>query len=177
MTHAAPVTQPEAVAHSQPEVVPSPPLEEASAEAVEEVPEAHEASLAQHRTGPGFDPRKVEVLSLDRPRAFLYHGFMSAEECDHLVALSRSGLHKSGVVDAETGGSLVSDIRTSSGAFIGRGHDAVTRSLEARIAAWSQVPETHGEAFQVLRYELGQEYRAHFDYFFHKAGALRLACD
>lgn len=120
--------------------------------------------------GEGYDPTKVEVLSLDRPRAFLYHGFLSPAECDHLVAISRGGLHKSGVVDAETGGSTLSDIRTSSGSFIGRGFDDITRGVERRIAAWSQVPEEHGEAIQVLRYELGQEYRAHFDYFFHKQG-------
>ena len=87
-----------------------------------------------------------------------------------MVAVSRGGLHKSGVVDAETGGSLLSDIRTSSGSFIGRRFDNITQSVEARIAVWSQIPEEHGEAIQVLRYEIGQEYRAHFDYFFHKQG-------
>jgi prolyl 4-hydroxylase len=128
------------------------------------------AGAARGSRGEGYDPRKVEVLSLDRPRAFLYHGFLTHEECDHLVAISRGGLHKSGVVDAETGGSTLSDIRTSSGSFIGRGFDDITRSVERRIAAWSQIPEGHGEAIQVLRYERGQEYRAHFDYFFHKQG-------
>jgi len=118
----------------------------------------------------GFDPTRVETLSLDRPRAFLYHGFLSEAECDHMVAMSTAGLHKSGVVDAETGGSLISDIRTSSGAFLGRRADATIAAIEARIAIWSQIPEDHGEAMQVLRYELGQEYRAHYDYFFHKGG-------
>jgi prolyl 4-hydroxylase len=74
------------------------------------------------------------------------------------------------VVDAETGGSLISDIRTSSGAFVGRGQDAVVAGIEKRIAEWSMIPEDHGEAIQVLRYEPGQEYRAHYDYFFHKQG-------
>jgi len=118
----------------------------------------------------GFDPTRIETLSLDKPRAFVYHGFLSEAECDHMVAISTAGLHKSGVVDAETGGSLISDIRTSSGAFIGRRADATIAAIEARIAIWSQIPEDHGEAMQVLRYELGQEYRAHYDYFFHKAG-------
>ena len=132
--------------------------------------EAAAGAAPTGRDVPGFDPRRVEVLSLDRPRAFVYHGFLTAEECDHMVAVSRGGLHKSGVVDAETGGSLLSDIRTSSGSFIGRRFDNITQSVEARIAVWSQIPEEHGEAIQVLRYEIGQEYRAHFDYFFHKQG-------
>ena len=73
-------------------------------------------------------------------------------------------------MDAETGGSLISDIRTSSGSFVGRRQDATVAAIEARIALWSQIPEDHGEAIQVLRYEHSQEYRAHYDYFFHKAG-------
>jgi hypothetical protein len=125
---------------------------------------------ASRSTRAGFDPRRVETLSLDKPRAFLFHGFMTEEECDHLVSISTAGLSKSGVVDAETGGSLISDIRTSSGAFVGRGQDGVVARIEARIAAWSQIPEDHGEAIQVLRYEKSQEYRAHYDYFFHKQG-------
>jgi len=128
------------------------------------------ADSARFATSRGFDPRSVEVLSLDKPRAFLYRNFMTEEECDHLISISRGGLSKSGVVDAETGGSLLSDIRTSSGAFVGRGQDEVVRRIEERIALWSHIPVTHGEAIQVLRYENGQEYRAHFDYFFHKQG-------
>jgi prolyl 4-hydroxylase len=121
-------------------------------------------------TETGFDPRRIEVLSLDKPRAFVYHGFLSAEECDHMVAMSRNSLSQSGVVDAETGGSAISEIRTSSGAFLPRRADPTIAAIERRIALWSGVPEEHGEAMQVLRYERSQEYRAHFDYFFHKGG-------
>lgn len=137
-------------------------------EAVESPPVAQREPERAHATG--FDPRQVQVLSLDKPRAFVYKNFMTAEECDHLIALAKNGLSKSGVVDAETGGSTVSNIRTSSGAFVGRGASAVVAGIEARIAAWSQVPIEHGEAIQVLKYEKSQEYRAHFDYFFHKGG-------
>ena len=42
--------------------------------------------------------------------------------------------------------------------------------LEQRIASWSQIPVSHGEPIQVLRYEIGQEYQPHYDYFFHKGG-------
>ena len=44
------------------------------------------------------------------------------------------------------------------------------RRIERRIAAWSQIPATHGEPIQVLRYQIGQEYQSHFDYFFHEGG-------
>ena len=47
------------------------------------------------------------------------------------------------------------------------------RRIERRIAAWSQIPATHGEPIQVLRYQIGQEYQSHFDYFFHEGGTVQ----
>ena len=117
-----------------------------------------------------FDPRGVQIVSLDNPRAFLYKRFLTDEECDLLIAHSRPNMRKSGVVDAKSGGSSLSDIRTSTGSFVPIGANPTVARLEDRIAAWSQIPVSHGEPIQVLRYEPGQEYRAHFDYFFHEGG-------
>jgi prolyl 4-hydroxylase len=117
-----------------------------------------------------IDPTRIRTISLNAPRAFVYEGFLTDEECDHILALSKGHLHKSGVVDAKTGGSTTSDIRTSTGTFISRAHDPTITAIEERIELWSQIPVDHGEALQVLRYENGQEYKAHFDYFFHKGG-------
>ncbi len=107
---------------------------------------------------------RIERVSW-RPHAEVYRGFLTREECDHLKALATPSLGRSTVVDASNGGSVPSDIRTSSGMFLLRGEDDVVASIERRIASWTHVPESHGEGFQVLRYEFGQEYRPHFDYF------------
>lgn len=32
-----------------------------------------------------FDPRNIQVVSLDNPRAFMHIGFLSERECDLLV--------------------------------------------------------------------------------------------
>lgn len=116
------------------------------------------------------DPRKVEVLALGRPRAFIYRGLLTDEECDFLITHSTPNLHKSGVINAETGGSLLSDIRTSSGSFVPKGYNELVKEVERKIAAFSMVPEENGEAIQVLQYKNGEEYKAHYDYFFHKGG-------
>lgn len=79
-------------------------------------------------------------------------------------------MHKSGVVDADSGSSTFSEIRTSTGSFIPSGMNQMVKQLESRIATWSQVPSSNGEPIQVLRYEAGQEYQAHYDYFFHESG-------
>ncbi|XP_012829596.1 PREDICTED: probable prolyl 4-hydroxylase 3 isoform X2 [Erythranthe guttata] len=81
----------------------------------------------------------TEVLSWE-PRAFLYHNFLSKEECEHLINLAKPHMVKSSVVDTETGKSIDSRIRTSSGMFFKRGHDSVIGAIEKRIADYSQIP-------------------------------------
>jgi prolyl 4-hydroxylase len=54
------------------------------------------------------------------PRAFLLKGFLSEEECDHLISKAKPSMVKSTVVDNETGKSIDSTVRTSTGTFFGR---------------------------------------------------------
>jgi hypothetical protein len=41
----------------------------------------------------------------------------------------------------------------------------VVRSIEERIARWTHLPSDYGEHFYLLRYGVGQEYKAHHDAF------------
>mmetsp|Transcript_23212 Transcript_23212/g.59286 ORF Transcript_23212/g.59286 Transcript_23212/m.59286 type:complete len:349 (-) Transcript_23212:555-1601(-) len=116
-----------------------------------------------HRMG------KMKVLDADA-RIFLIEGLLSDEECDHIIKISEPMLSRSGVVETETGGSKVSDIRTSSGVFLNRGQDDVVKRIEERIAAVTLLPVGNGEGLQVLKYTKDQKYDAHWDYFFHKDG-------
>uniref|UniRef100_A0A0D3HF84 procollagen-proline 4-dioxygenase n=1 Tax=Oryza barthii TaxID=65489 RepID=A0A0D3HF84_9ORYZ len=106
----------------------------------------------------------TEVLSWE-PRAFLYHNFLSKEECEYLISLAKPHMKKSTVVDASTGGSKDSRVRTSSGMFLGRGQDKIIRTIEKRISDYTFIPVENGEGLQVLHYEVGQKYEPHFDYF------------
>ncbi|XP_064990929.1 probable prolyl 4-hydroxylase 7 isoform X2 [Musa acuminata AAA Group] len=111
-----------------------------------------------------FDPTRVTQLSW-RPRAFLYKGFLSYDECDHLMTLAKDKLEKSMVADNESGKSVMSEVRTSSGMFLEKRQDEVIARIEKRIAAWTFLPEENGESMQILHYELGEKYEPHFDYF------------
>ncbi|CAO2820880.1 unnamed protein product [Amaranthus hypochondriacus] len=115
----------------------------------------------------GFDPTRVTQLSW-HPRAFLYKNFLTDEECDHLIKLAKDKLEKSMVADNDSGKSVASEVRTSSGMFLQKHQDDVISRIEARIAAWTFLPEENGEAMQILHYELGQKYEPHFDYFHDK---------
>jgi prolyl 4-hydroxylase len=109
--------------------------------------------------------RDVKVLfSLALPRVVLFGGLLSDKECDELIALSRAHVTPSNVVDLEGGGEKSHDARTSSGAALARGGSTLISRIEQRIAALLNWPVDHGEALQILRYEVGQEYKPHYDY-------------
>ncbi|CAH9128049.1 unnamed protein product [Cuscuta epithymum] len=120
----------------------------------------------------------TEILSWE-PRAFVFHNFLSREECEYLISLAKPHMAKSTVVDSKTGKSKDSRVRTSSGMFLKRGRDQVVKSIEKRIADYTFIPVENGEGLQVLHYEVGQKYEPHFDYFLDdfntKNGGQRIA--
>uniref|UniRef100_A0A1D1YH63 procollagen-proline 4-dioxygenase n=1 Tax=Anthurium amnicola TaxID=1678845 RepID=A0A1D1YH63_9ARAE len=120
----------------------------------------------------------TELLSWE-PRAFLYHNFLSKEECEYLIDLAKPRMEKSTVVDSATGKSKDSRVRTSSGTFLKRGQDKIIRAIEKRIADFTFIPIENGEGLQILHYEAGQKYEPHFDYFLDefntKNGGQRMA--
>ncbi|KAF3685430.1 Prolyl 4-hydroxylase 2 [Capsicum annuum] len=66
-----------------------------------------------------INPSKVKQISW-KPRAFVYEGFLTDEECNHLVSLAKKELKRSAVADNESGESKLSEVRTSSGMFISK---------------------------------------------------------
>ena len=111
--------------------------------------------------------RRIKVLSrIDRPRAVLLGDVLSAEECDALIELaSAKGLRRSGVVDFHSGESVEHTARTSSSVCFTRAEHPLLDMLETRLASVSSWPLECAEGIQVLRYEPGQEYKPHHDWF------------
>eukprot|EP01026_Neomeris_dumetosa_P020946 TRINITY_DN1848_c1_g1_i2.p1 TRINITY_DN1848_c1_g1~~TRINITY_DN1848_c1_g1_i2.p1 ORF type:complete len:115 (-),score=5.46 TRINITY_DN1848_c1_g1_i2:55-399(-) len=65
----------------------------------------------------------IETMSWS-PRAFVYHNFLSEEECNHVIKLAATQLRRSTVVGDKEGGN-VDEIRTSYGMFISRYYDEI----------------------------------------------------
>ncbi|KAF6994317.1 hypothetical protein CFC21_011047 [Triticum aestivum] len=127
---------------------------------------AFAASSVGGRNG-DFDPSRVVQLSW-HPRAFLHKGFLSDAECDHMIELAKDKLEKSMVADNESGKSVQSEVRTSSGMFLEKRQDEVVARIEERIAAWTFLPSENGESIQILHYKNGEKYEPHYDYFHDK---------
>ncbi|KAI8003647.1 Prolyl 4-hydroxylase 2 [Camellia lanceoleosa] len=106
-------------------------------------------------------------------RAFVYEGFLTDEECNHLISIAKTELKRSSVADNVSGKSKLSQVRTSSGMFISKAKDPIVSGIEEKIAMWTFLPKENGEAIQVLRYEHGQKYDPHYDYFLDKVNVAR----
>ena len=121
-------------------------------------------SIVPAGSRPNLD-RDVQVMfSLDHPRVVLFRNFLSDTECDELIRLSRDRMQASHVIDMDSGNTRADAGRTSSGTAFGRGESPFIERIERRIEALLQWPYEQGEALQILRYEVGQEYKPHYDY-------------
>jgi prolyl 4-hydroxylase len=104
------------------------------------------------------------LISMKSPDASLYANFLSPQECMTLISLGANHLQRSKVVDSKTGAPVQSDKRTSSSASLSR-HAPFVAAIDKRISDLTGFPIENGEYLQVLRYDVGQEYQPHFDYF------------
>lgn len=63
--------------------------------------------------------------------------------------------------------------RSSSGYWFMHRHPIIVKAAR-QIEEWTRLPQRNGEAFYVLRYDIGQQYKAHVDFFggnYLKSGA------
>ncbi len=108
----------------------------------------------------------IEVLSWS-PRIVIYHQFLSPEECDYLIEISKPYLTPSTVVDeTKPNGRKIDKRRNSEGMAFPRDHqDPTITDIENRISLLTLIPPENGENIQVLHYHLGGEFQPHYDYF------------
>jgi hypothetical protein len=109
---------------------------------------------------PSLSPSLSHTLSLClTPTAAAAAAAAAAEECDHIISMADPLLQRSGVVNTESGGSDISDIRTSSGVFLERGQDDVVKGgqevevegLEIRVHVAAATSVTYAPAAARLK--------------------------
>lgn len=110
--------------------------------------------------------REVHVsMRLSKPVIAVLDDLFSMDECDELIRLSRIKLQRSTIVDPTTGLETVIAERSSYGTFFNAGETGFISQLENRIAVVMNCPAENGEGLQILNYQVGAEYKPHFDYF------------
>ncbi len=108
------------------------------------------------------DDREINIIArLEEPLIVILGNVLSDEECDELIKLSKDRLQRSkiGNIRAED------ELRTSSSMFFQEAENDVVAKIEKRISQIMNIPVEHGDGLQILNYQIGQEYKAHYDYF------------
>jgi prolyl 4-hydroxylase len=108
------------------------------------------------------EDREINIIAkMEEPLIVVLGNVLSNEECDELIRLSKDRLERSKI------GSIreVDDLRSSSSMFFQEGENEVVARIEKRISQIMKIPVEHGEGLQILNYQIGQEYKAHFDFF------------
>ena len=120
-----------------------------------------------------YNSQNYEKLH-DEPEIYTISNFVSSLECQHMISISKDSMQKS-LVSYEKGGDLSSG-RTSSNTWIKHNHDDITISIANKIAKQVGIPIENAEAFQVVKYEHGQEYKNHCDSWNHNYSEKTLRC-
>lgn len=87
--------------------------------------------------------------------------FLSAEECKHLVRISRSRLQEAqvGMVQPQSS----TKVRNNRVCFLPADTDSITRSIAERIESLLGIPRSHFEDIQIGHYRSGEYYKRHMD--------------
>lgn len=115
---------------------------------------------------PAAVPASKPISDLSRLR--LAEGFLTPDECQHIVAAAADLLQPATVTDPVSGQNVPHPVRTSDAAVIGPTRETlVIRAINRRIAALTNTHVAQGEALAVLRYGVGQQFKPHLDAFEH----------
>ena len=108
------------------------------------------------------EDREINIIArFEEPLVVVLGSVLDDEECEALIQLSKDLLQRSKIGSTKE----VSDIRTSSGAFLTDVNNHILARVEKRVSAIMGIPIEHGEGLHILNYKPGQEYKEHLDYF------------
>jgi prolyl 4-hydroxylase len=108
----------------------------------------------------GSDPY-VQRIPTDKAEIYGVNRFLSPEECDRFITIIDKVAQPSSVFDPEN----QTQYRTSYSGNVERS-DPFVRMIERRVDDLMGFPNEVGETVQGQRYQVGQEFQGHYDWFF-----------
>ncbi|PAE23822.1 2OG-Fe(II) oxygenase [Bacillus sp. 7894-2] len=108
------------------------------------------------------EDREIQIIAkFAEPLIVVLGNVLSDEECDQLIQQSKDRMQRSKVANSLE----AEELRTSSSTFFEEGENELVARIEKRVSQIMNIPIEHGEGLQILNYKIGQEYKAHFDFF------------
>ena len=111
------------------------------------------------------DRRVGIAVRMRRPDIVVYEDVLSPQECRELIELARPKMKRATLVDMATGEARLDPTRSSDAASFRRNENPFVAMLDRRLAELMRLPVECGEGLQVLNYQVGGEYKPHYDYF------------
>lgn len=121
---------------------------------------------------PGLDYRRIskpnilknaelETIEAEGIQLYVLDDFMSPQECDAIIAVMEKNLRPSTI----TSGTDYGAFRTSTTCDLGHQSAKIVEKIDKKIARTLGVRLPWSEVIQGQKYEVGQEFKAHTDYF------------
>ncbi len=119
-------------------------------------------TLLTRPSPPDYQPQviadEINLVTIDH--------FLSDFDCEWLKLRASEELELAKVVDGDSGKQILSEVRNCEFAQLLPAHeDWLLLDFEFRIANVSGIAISHGELPNILRYQQGQQYKAHYDFF------------
>lgn len=95
------------------------------------------------------------------PLIYVIDDFLTKEQCDHIISISKPSLKRSTV--SSDGDGVISEARTSLNTWIKHDTDNITKTISNKICNLVNIEHERSENFQVIHYDVSQEYRPHYD--------------
>uniref|UniRef100_A0A6N2KCD2 Uncharacterized protein n=1 Tax=Salix viminalis TaxID=40686 RepID=A0A6N2KCD2_SALVM len=112
------------------------------------------------------DPSRVVTVSW-RPRVFMYNGFLTDEECDHLISLAQGIKETYEGKDDDSGRTGRNRLLASSTSLLNMDDNILSR-IEERVSAWTLLPKENSKPLQVMHYGI-EDAKNNVDYFGNKS--------
>jgi len=100
-------------------------------------------------------------LAHDSLELYTLESFLNQQECEKIINLISTKLHPSGLSSYEPD----SDYRTSRTCDLGKLNDEFMEGIDGRICQMIGIDSSYSEVIQGQYYEIGQQFKAHTDYF------------
>lgn len=109
-------------------------------------------------------PSSAERLKFPFTQIYIKKDFLSENECQEIITEVNKDLHPSAVCNPEDY-TLISKHRTSSSCFFNYQSGDIGFDLNKKINRYLNMDPFFGEGIQAQKYEPGQYYKEHYDYY------------
>ena len=107
-----------------------------------------------------------KIVYSEDPHVYTLDNFITAEECQHIITEAKPRLERAMVgagLDPNNMDGTYSTNRTGTNCWFPHNHDHIFARVGERIAQEVGHPLSNAEQFQVVHYDVGEEFKNHYD--------------